>query len=61
MKKIKEFDSKKLGFIGMILTIMGFLVSLVSGKVSEAKQDAVISEKVAKAVADATANQTENV
>lgn len=61
MKKIKEFDSKKLGFIGMILTIMGFLVSLVSGKVSEAKQDAVISEKVAKAVTDATANQTENV
>lgn len=61
MKKIKEFDSKKLGFIGLILTIMGFLVSLVSGKVSEAKQDAVIGEKVAKAVADATANQTENV
>lgn len=46
---MKKSD-KTLGIVGLVATVIGFLASLLSNWVGKKQQDAVIGEKVDKAV-----------
>jgi hypothetical protein len=47
-------DKSKLNLLGIVLTVVGFAASVISGMISDKKTEVEIADQVKKAMADST-------